>query len=264
MKTKLIYITAIIIAVITSSCHTYFWYCIEGSGIIETEYRELTDFNGITVAGDYDVEITQGDFYEVLVEGDDNLIPLVETYISNNKLKIKNLDNRCLNSTGSINIYITMPEINSLKMAGSGNIICDSITTDKLEIELVGSGDIEVGYGEQVVIADEIEIKNTGSGSIYCYAEANIVDVEIVGSGDVEVEGNSIDSYLYIAGSGDIVADNLIVDYCTSEIVGSGNMYVYVLEDLTVTIAGSGNIYYVGDPDIKFKVTGSGELINNN
>jgi len=263
MKTRVINgIVMIAIAVSLFSCRGYLWNCIDGYKTVE--YRYLEDFDEVTVTGDYDVYINQANDYEILIEADENLLPYVVTDVSGDKLKIKNYENRCLDPTGSIDIYITMPEINKLKLTGSGLIVCDSLDANDLEVELIGSGDIELGYGSSYIfIRDELKIENAGSGNIFIDLEADVVEVDLIGSGDIVLEGNADESDLYIAGSGDIESEDLVVDECEAKIIGSGDMFVYVNRVLDVKIAGSGDLYYYGNPGRIYQdITGSGDVIN--
>ncbi|MFC2137536.1 head GIN domain-containing protein [Bacteroidota bacterium] len=265
MKTRtLIGIMIIATATFLTSCRGYLWNCIDGNGYKSAEYRYLENFDEVTVTGDYDVYINQGNEYDILIQADENLLPYVVTDVSGDNLKIKNYENRCLNPTGSIDIYITMPEINKLKLTGSGLIVCDSLDADDLEVELIGSGDIELGYGSSYIyIRDEIKIENTGSGDIYIDLEADVVEVELIGSGDIVLEGSADESDLYIAGSGDIESEDLEVDECFAKIVGSGDIFVNVRRILDVKITGSGDLYYIGNPDRVYQdITGSGDLVN--
>ncbi len=255
----------IIIAICFTSCRGYLWRCVEGNGTIETEYRDLEDFDEITVAGDYDVYITQGNEYEIIIQADENLLSLIVTDVRGDELKIKNLENRCLDATGSVKVFITLPEVKQLKLTGSGLIICDSLDADELEVELIGSGDIELGYGDNYIfVKDEIKIKNTGSGDIFVDLETDNLEVELIGSGDIKIEGNAEESNLYIAGSGDIDADEMVSDRCDAKIVGSGDMSVNVMDVLYVKITGSGDLFYKGHPRIFEDITGSGDIKNNN
>ena len=264
MKTRIIIgIMIVAIATILSSCRGYLWNCIDGNGYSTVEYRYLEDFDEVTVTGDYEVYINQGNDYEILIEADENLLPYVITDVSGDNLKIKNFENRCLNPTGSIDIYITMPEISKLKLTGSGSIVCDSLDANDLEVELIGSGNIELGYGSSYIfIRDEIKVENTGSGDIFIDLEADLIEVDLIGSGDIVLEGYADESDLYIAGSGDIESEDLIVDECNAKIVGSGDIFVTVNRVLDIKISGSGDLYYFGNPRVYQDITGSGDVIN--
>ena len=149
------------------------------------------------------------------------------------------------------------------RLAGSGSIVCDSLDANDLEVELIGSGNIELGYGSSYIfIRDEIKVENTGSGDIFIDLEADLIEVDLIGSGDIVLEGYADESDLYIAGSGDIESEDLIVDECNAKIVGSGDIFVTVNRVLDIKISGSGDLYYFGNPRVYQDITGSGDVIN--
>jgi hypothetical protein len=115
MKTLPIIFTIAVSFILLNSCD-FMWDCIEGNGRIETEYRRISDFDGISSAGSFDIYITQGDTFEVKIEADENLLSFIETEKRDGILNIKTKDHRCLNSSGPIEVFVTMSEIHEIKL----------------------------------------------------------------------------------------------------------------------------------------------------
>ena len=69
--------------------------------------------------------------------------------VDDDDLIIETSRRRCIKNTEAINIYITTTQdISYLELSGSGLLQCDSINVNNLDIELSGSGDIDVNvYG---------------------------------------------------------------------------------------------------------------------
>lgn len=269
MNTKNIIKHAVLLVITIGfmSCRGFIWNCIDGNGTIEGEYRNLSGFNGIKVTGNFDVHVTQGDDYEVFIETDENLFSFIETDIKSNKLRLKTMDNRCLDPSRNIDVYVTLPEIRELKLTGSGYIDCDSINTLDLDVILTGSGDISLGQGAGFIIADDLKINNTGSGEIYIDVDADYIDADIAGSGEIELEGSAYETNFVINGSGDIDAYELFVNLCEVKISGSGSAKVNVRDRLDIKITGSGDVYYIGDvdvDDVSINITGSGSVKDKN
>ena len=55
---------------------------VKGSGVLITEKRELSGFKGVDVGGIFQVEVTAQKDFAVEVSGDDNIVPMVKTYVS--------------------------------------------------------------------------------------------------------------------------------------------------------------------------------------
>jgi len=238
MKKGIVLIFVIIVTILFfSSCYEMQLRCIKGNGNLTEEYRVHEDFSKVVSTGSFDVFITYDTLYEVHIEAEENLMQYIETEVRGTKLYIEERDNRCLRTNYPIIIRIKTPEITAVNLTGSGNIMCDSVNTEMFEIDLIGSGDITAN-----IWADFIEADLTGSGEINLIGEADETDFSIPGSGNIRTL-------------------DLMQNECYAEILGSGNIYVNVLEYLEVKITGSGNVYYLGNPVIDYQILGSGDII---
>lgn len=235
MKKRLINLSLIItlLIVILSSCVLV---CEEGSGNIVKDSRKLRNYNELSIRGDGKVYITQGNKHSLIVEADDNIIDLIETYVKAGRLIITNRNTCTRNAT--INIYITVQDLRSLSLSGSANIIGENtIDTENFKISITGSGDIKLNLD-----IESLESRITGSGNMYLKGETTYNKVKI-------------------AGSGDLRAFDLKTRDTEVTISGSGNAMVNVYDDLDVKIYGSGDVRYTGRPEeVNKSIHGSGSL----
>lgn len=215
-------------------------FTIRGNGIAATQGRLVPVFNKVISSGDFQVHITKGNEFEVVINAEENLLPYIETSVSGNTLLIDIQGLHNVRNRLPMNVYITVPTLTSIKQSGSGNITTDYFTTEKMQLFI------------------------SGSGSISTAVDANLVEATISGSGWMKIAGDSNQSDLAISGSGNIDSYNLLVNYCNSNISGSGNMQVYVLKSIYARISGSGNVYYTGNPTIETNISGSGKIIRKN
>ncbi len=220
-----------------ASCDGFGPGCIRGNNRIASERRTVGSFNEVESNGSFVVEVTIGSSGDLTVEGDENLLSYIETYIQGNRLIIETRNDKCIRSNEPVKVFVSTPDISSLKMSGSGAIYCDHINSQNLFLEVSGSGLIE---SHAVNLA---------------YMRA-----KISGSGVIEVWGKTTDADLTISGSGLIKTLNLQQDNCFANISGSGNIYANVLNNLDVTISGSGSLFYNGDPAITQTISGSGSV----
>ena len=212
-------------------------FTIRGNGVTANQLRTVTAFNKVKSSGDFEVQITKGDQLEVLINAEENILPYISTSVTDNTLLIDipglhNVKNRM-----PMTVYITIPELISVKQSGSGNISADYFTAETMELFI------------------------SGSGSISSAVDADVLYATISGSGSLLISGDSGESNLTISGSGNIDSSNLMVNKCNAHISGSGNMQVNALKSLYARISGSGNIYYYGNPNIELSISGSGKAI---
>jgi hypothetical protein len=229
---------------------------IKGNGNVETETRILSGFSKIDNEGAYEVYIIQDDQSEVAIEAESNLIPHIRTEISGSTLRIYSKEN--LKTHYTIKLYIHTPDVNGVTLSGSGLIDLGEVHTDNLEVELSGSGDIK-----GTVYADQLGIGINGSGTANIGTVTNSLDTYISGSGDMYFGGAANTANFKISGSGSVRAYELEIKTCYTNISGSGDMYLHVIDYLDVKISGSGSIYY-GYPQVTTDISGSGQVVSVN
>jgi len=201
--------------------------------------RDVPSFSSISLSIAADVHLKQGAKQEVIVEGDKDVLDVLKTEVQGKTLKIY-LDKWFMSSYKKVTIYITVPEIDGLKITGSGNITAETpVNTSDIDFTITGSGDIDISE----LKADQIKASITGSGTI------NLAGKQTAASMDV-----------HISGSGDVNADKLEVKNFDASITGSGDCRITATEVLKARVSGSGDIYYKGKPRMDVNITGSGKL----
>ena len=233
------------ILVFTISCsnddgHHGVFNCIEGEGNVITQELLINEFKSVKLKSSSNVFITQGSPFKVMVKGQSNIIANIETDIQDDRWEIEFED--CMRDYTKLNFYITMPEIQKLKVSGSGNMKgMNEFDVAEIELEVDGSGNIDVDISDATKVIADI----SGSGEIELAGISDIIDIEIGGSGDVS-------------------AFNLETNIAYVKINGSGDVEVFVNDELTGKINGSGDIYYKGNPNIDVDIHGSGKVKSAN
>jgi hypothetical protein len=207
------------------------------SGKVASESRDARGFSGVAISVPGKVVVRQGEPTSVTLEADDNLLPEIETVVEDGSLKIR--FKRKLNVSGraTIRLLVVTPTINSLAVAGSGDIVAEAVRSQALSVSVSGSGDVGIAR-----------------------LDAQSLKAAVAGSGDIKVAGRVADVSVSVAGSGDVRAERLESRRARVSIAGSGNVSLWAIESLDVTVAGSGDIRYYGDPALSKKVAGSGSL----
>ena len=170
---------------------------IEGSGDMETQTRDVKPFSRIKSTGSFDIFVKIGGEQSVTVTFDDNLIEFVSTRVRGKTLQIESEES--FSSRRGCRIEITVPELTSVHLSGSGDVEVIDLNQEFFEYSVSGSGDLRAEGKVQ-----EIEIKVSGSGDIDSRdLEAVDAYVRVSGSGDVRVYATeSLDAH--VSGSGDI------------------------------------------------------------
>jgi len=239
MKTfKLTILGVFVLLILTTGCIDNF--AIRGNGIETVEERNTSNFDKVKSSGDFVVHITEGENLEVIVKAEQNIIPYIETFVSNDELKVEIIGFHNIINRLPMEVYITVPSLTGISQSGSGAITTDNFTTDHLDLAI------------------------SGSGYISTVANASEIDAFISGSGKLDISGEANTANFNISGSGKIQSYDLALHDCNARISGSGHMWVTAEQILHAIISGSGNVFYSGNPEIEVHISGSGHLIHEN
>lgn len=206
-----------------------------GSGNVTTETREVSDFDGIDLAGQGRVEIDFGETESLVIEAEDNLMPLLTSEVEGGILTLGTTRN--INPTEDVVFSVTVTSLDRLRLSGSGTIQAPELAGESIAIDVRGSG------GVSLTDLDVGEVR-----------------AEISGSGDIELSGIADRLNGLVSGSGQLEAAALTVAEADVGISGSGDVVVNATDSLVAEVRGSGSIEYLGNPSVQADVSGSGSV----
>jgi len=213
---------------------------IKGNGEVTTMTIQTADYDGLSVAGNFNVTIVEGREGSITLKGESNLLEEVIVEVKGDVLHIRTENKTNLKPSRGKNIEITVPTggLNKISLAGSGEIKNNfNLKSDALNVNLAGSGDIKLNL--------------------------EVIDLvtKVAGSGDIILNGIASNLNGSIAGSGTVDAYRLSARNASISIAGSGDYKVHCTSDFKARISGSGSISYKGKPTkIDNKVAGSGKI----
>jgi hypothetical protein len=257
MKRVFLFFPLIVLALVSLACQVAIPNVVTGSGTLDTETREVSNFDAISLENMGDVYITIGDSEGLTVEAEDNLLPLLTSEVENGTLKLDVVRGRNIDPTKPITYNLTVKELSSITLAGSGNINSVPLRADRMTVMLAGSGNIQL----EGVTTTDFSVNIAGSGNFRLdEIISEHIDASINGSGDIQIAGESTSQALDINGSGNYLAGDLQSERIDIKINGSGDVTVWVMEHMNASVNGSGNISYYGRPTINHTDNGSGIL----
>jgi Putative auto-transporter adhesin, head GIN domain len=213
---------------------------VVGSGVAKTEARPVSGFHRIALGISANLELRQGTSEGLTITGDDNVLPLVETKVTNGVLEIRWAERNVQVRFEKLDIVVDAKNVDGLTIGGSGSIHAASLSTRALNATIGGSGSIAL---------DKLD--------------TDALKATIGGSGQLSVAGGRADKLdASLAGSGKLASANLTSRDALLALHGSPQATVRVRDALTVTVAGSGSVAYYGKPRITQSVMGSGSVRN--
>jgi hypothetical protein len=207
--------------------------------LADVQNRPVSGFTGIQLAVPAKLELVQGGTESLAIEGSPEDLAKVETVVQDGVLHIRRIESERKNWNWNPKLRITVNarNIDSLGIAGSGDIQAKALKSGALKLAISGSGDIAIPA-----------------------LDATSTAVAISGSGDMRLGGRTGTVTSHISGSGALKADRLEARNVTVSISGAGDVGVWAREALQVRIAGSGDVRYFGDPSVEKKINGSGSV----
>ncbi|RPD50798.1 MULTISPECIES: head GIN domain-containing protein [Chitinophagaceae] len=212
---------------------------VVGDGPMVNETRNVTNFTGIDLRMGADVNFKIAPEFKVEVRAQDEILRVLDTYVSGEKLVIKFENDVRVRLHDGVSVTVTAPSLRSLRVSGSGDIrTTGDIQSAAMEMDISGSGDIDMQH-----------------------LATDYLDATISGSGDIKVfNGTATEEKLKISGSGSINLAGVAAKNVQTRTSGSGDTRLRVSDRLDVTIAGSGSVYYTGTPVINASISGSGKV----
>ena len=193
----------IVLISLVSGCHRIH-DGIVGSGKLQKQKRDVGSFNSISTEGAFNLQIVCQKPHSLEIEGDDNVLPLVSTEVSNNVLHIKSF--RVYSVFEPITLRISVPDLEGISASGAGKIEVSGIKNEKFVIDASGAPTIKAAGETKVLNVDasgagkidahklraaRVVVESRGVSKVEVYA-AEQLDVTVSGPSNVIYEGDAV------------------------------------------------------------------------
>ena len=159
MKNRVVLILLTALMLLVTGCHHGMLNQVSGSGNRLKQKRDVASFNSISYDGAFEIDVVCQQPVSLEIEGDDNILPLVGTDVSNNVLHIKNLSSYSVSTP--IKLKIAVQNLEGIAVNGAGRIEISGMKNDKFEIDVNGAPNVSVS-GETKLV----DIDTNGAGKI--------------------------------------------------------------------------------------------------
>ncbi len=255
---------------------------IRGSGVVKTETRQASGFDGVSVCCGMRLSLTQGQQVSLEIEAEDNILPEIVSTVENGILTIRFKDQTggaWISATKPILVRVSAVKIHSLEVSGGGSADTGPIETDRMAIDLSGgsraqfgtlkSGSLKVdisGGGKltaQDLKASQLTLDLSGGSNADITAfQGDAFRLNLSGGGKTNLAGNAKDQTLSLDGGASLQAGDLQSQTARIEMSGGGTSVIWVTESLDATLSGGSNVEYYGRPRITQDLSGGSKLIS--
>lgn len=192
-------------------------------GPTKTEQRDLSGFTGVDAGGVFDITITPATEYSVSIEAGEQLLPLIETKVSKDTLKIK--FDRSVNNVNDVKVMIGMPELNHVDMSGASSL------------------QVEQGFE-----SERFSVDLSGAASSSIDIAVNKLLVDLSGAADLELAGKAYTLQLDASGAAEISAEDMVVRDAQVDLSGASEIDLNVTGELVVDASGASDVNCIGRP----------------
>jgi len=201
---------------------------ITGSGNVVTQEETLTGFDKVDVSHAFEVEVSQGEAFSVVVHIDDNLVQHLRVDKRGRTLEVGLRPGRMFNiRQATMQAEVTMPELTGVELSGASHATLTGFKSTKaLEVDLSGAsslrGDIEAGN----------------------------VRFDLSGASDVTLTGSGRDVAIDASGASEVDLAGFPMDDADVDLSGASEATVNPSGRLNVDASGASDVYYLGSPTL--------------
>jgi hypothetical protein len=205
------------------------------SGNIISEERPASGFNAIELRSYGTVLIEQGETEGLVVEGSDNVLARLKTYVSQGRLILKMDPGLTVRIPDELTFRVQLKSLEAVTVSGLGKIQAGSLKTGDFKLVVSGAGELTI----QDIQAEDVTI-------------------ELEGLGNVSLAGEAASLVIMVDGAGNINAGELECQAATVSVEGLGNVTLWVTGELSGQLNGGGSVSYYGNPQTNVESNGVG------
>jgi hypothetical protein len=232
---------------------------ISGSALAEngSETRPINaKISKVYLEGTASLEWRQGATPTLVITGDKDQLKTITTDQSGEALHIDN-DSGIYMHMPRLHIELTLPNLSQITSSGVGSAQISGFSGDSLQINVTGTGSVNVTSHYK-----QVTIHSTGIGSTNVDdGDSDKIEVHAPGAGHVILVGQTKELVSKLDGVGGLDAKDLKADNVTTTLNGVGNVKVYAKKSANMYIHGVGSVTVYGNPAMRnSEVSGFGKI----
>jgi hypothetical protein len=201
----------------------------------------VTGFDRIRIDGPFQVTVRTGLAPSARATGATSALDRIKIEVQNSTLVIRP-DNSAWGgypggSIGKVSVDLTMADLSSVALAGSGRVTIDRVRGQAFELGLGGAGVVTIGQ----LAVDKLNLMITGSGN-------------------ATIAGRADDGNFVLRGAGNLAAEGLTVRHADIVSAGAGTITLTASDTAKVTAAGTGDVTVLGKAECTVNASGAGNV----
>lgn len=199
-------------------------------------YFDYEDFKEVSMSSLIEFEIIKSNDYEIVLEGDPDLLEKVEVEKRGDELSIKNKARwdwlKSKSPQRSVKVWIRMPELAYLELSGACNGEISDFTDEEVSFDL------------------------TGASELYADIQSIYLDADLTGASKLTLKGEAKTMDLDLSGASKLHAFDLKAEEIEIDASGASHAKVYATKELEANASGASSIRYQGGAKVSTSSTG--------
>ena len=200
---------------------------VECKGPVVVRTLDLSGFDKIVVNGMSDMELVQGENFQVSVKANEEVFDHIDYKVEDGVLILETKEQVVIKAE-EFDVRITLPLLKSLTVNGAEavcamlqKLLCELTGADSLRIEINGAGDFDLSGIKVPALAFQLN----GAGDIEAAGlDVGELSMEVNGAGDIDVSGKAVSASFVVSGVGDIDARGLQTEKVNTSKSGLGRI----------------------------------------
>jgi hypothetical protein len=220
---KLIMLFALLMMVLLSGCVPV---TLTGSGNVVTQEESITGFDKVDISHSFEVNISQGESFSVVIRVDDNLVEHLQVVKQGSTLKIGLKPNRDYTTrNATMEAEVTMPELIGLDLSGASHAnITGFKSTEDLSVDL------------------------SSASSLHGDIETGDISIDLSSSSEMTLTGSGGDATIDVSSSSELDLSEFAVVNARVDASSASSATVNASGRLDVDASSTSNVYYLGEP----------------
>lgn len=210
-------------AIILSACNFNFSTGERGNGHVVTEERSVSDFTEVKASAGMDVYLSEGDANKVVVEADENLLPLITTEVKDGKLNITTSGN--IGFYKSKKVYVTYKELTDISASSGAEIV-----------------------GNSVIRSERLSLNSSSGAEIKLEVFSRELSATCSSGADIEIKGKASSFNAQASSGSELDAQKLETINGIARASSGAKINLTVKENLETHVSSGADINYYGNP----------------
>jgi hypothetical protein len=228
---------------------------MSGTGAIVNKTYDNQDFKGVEASANFTVEISQANYYSVVVSTHENIIGYLNVVQSGDVLKL-GLQSGSYTNT-DLKAVITMPQLDDLNLSGASRADVNGFQSGN-DFNLTASGASQAAIDIKTGIT-QLEI--SGASRVTGQLQARSFALNLSGASRCELTGSAGASNLEVTGASHAVLPEFPAGTVDVRVSGASGAIINTTGTLNLDVSGASSLDYYGNPALgKVSVTGASKI----